>query len=385
MNAILIPAIVSFMLAQTAGTPASLTSELAWDAPTTNADGTPLTDLAGYVLAISPETADLRAGDPPLQTVKIESSSQLQSDLVELGNGLPGGTYKFWVSAYDTAQNQGQWSLPLTQQFDPVKPGTPTNVRISVTVINDPSTLIDVDLLLDGEQGNDGDALTTSMLTGMQRSSASFPSGTWSIGGTNSWKIKNVGEVPSQVSFAVDGTPYSDAAGTRGLVLESLGSQNRYIQYDFTSNYDGDLTFGCWVWIPPQGTNFPTIDLVHLETTGGDWAVAQYVDYDIAADPNIHMHSNSGTGNDISFGYNTWYWLTFEALQNQTCRLRMYDIDGNLIGTSSLSQPGTDPWNWMRIGRADSHGNYSSITGELRIDDVVVDTTDASFSLGPPI
>lgn len=71
---------------------------LFWDAPTTNADGTPCTDLAGYKLYYG-------------------SGSRQYSMVLDLGNvtthaldGLASGTYYFAVSAYDSAGNESELS-----------------------------------------------------------------------------------------------------------------------------------------------------------------------------------------------------------------------------------------------------------------------------------
>ena len=70
---------------------------LTWDAPTTNADGTPLVDLAGYRVhyGTSPgnytEIVDIGMVDPTTYTVR---------------NLTSGNTYYFVVTAYDTSRNE---------------------------------------------------------------------------------------------------------------------------------------------------------------------------------------------------------------------------------------------------------------------------------------
>ena len=71
---------------------------LTWDAPTTNADGTPLTDLAGY-------------------KIYYGTSSGSYTTTVDAGNvttynvpALPSGTYYFAVTAVDTSGNESDYS-----------------------------------------------------------------------------------------------------------------------------------------------------------------------------------------------------------------------------------------------------------------------------------
>ena len=72
---------------------------LSWDAPTTNADGTPLTDLAGY-------------------KIYYGTSSHAYSTAIDVGNvtkhmvsNLENGVvYYFAVTAYDTSGNESNFS-----------------------------------------------------------------------------------------------------------------------------------------------------------------------------------------------------------------------------------------------------------------------------------
>jgi hypothetical protein len=74
------------------------TATLAWSAPTTNTDGTPLTDLAGY-------------------KVHYGKSSGTYTNTVTIGkvtsysiNNLAQGTYYFTVTAYDTTGLESGYS-----------------------------------------------------------------------------------------------------------------------------------------------------------------------------------------------------------------------------------------------------------------------------------
>lgn len=72
---------------------------LAWEAPTTNADGTPLTDLAGYYIYYWQDAWEMRQrADAGLQT------SYTVTGLTD------GATYHFAVTAYDTANNESGFS-----------------------------------------------------------------------------------------------------------------------------------------------------------------------------------------------------------------------------------------------------------------------------------
>ena len=80
-----------------------------WDAPTTNADGTPLLDLAGFVVYFGAASGsyddDLPVNDP-------NATSALIVD-------LPGGQYFFSVSAVDSVGNESNLSDEVTFQVVP--------------------------------------------------------------------------------------------------------------------------------------------------------------------------------------------------------------------------------------------------------------------------
>ncbi len=70
---------------------------ISWDAPGTNEDGTPLTDLVGYNVYYGPSPGNYT------QTIDIGNYTTVSID-------LPSGTYYFVVTAYDTSGNESSYS-----------------------------------------------------------------------------------------------------------------------------------------------------------------------------------------------------------------------------------------------------------------------------------
>jgi hypothetical protein len=89
--------------------------QLAWEAPTTNRDGTPLTDLAGYKLYYghTPET----------YTSSINVGRRTTYTLTGLEAGK---TYHFAVIAYDTSGNESAFSTEVQATL----PSRPHNVPV---------------------------------------------------------------------------------------------------------------------------------------------------------------------------------------------------------------------------------------------------------------
>lgn len=71
---------------------------LSWTAPTSNADGTPLIDLAGFKMyRVMPDGSKVQVADIP--------KDQLTTDI-----DLPPGDYDFVGTAYDTSGNESKFT-----------------------------------------------------------------------------------------------------------------------------------------------------------------------------------------------------------------------------------------------------------------------------------
>lgn len=123
----------AFLIAQTVlGLKAGQSAFLAWDPPSTNTDGTPCDDIAGYRAAISPPDADLNGLGPfdDITMATIPDGATTEMQLTSFLAGRPAGDYRLWVLAYDDAGNESQWSDPLLITYDPTKPGKPVKVTV---------------------------------------------------------------------------------------------------------------------------------------------------------------------------------------------------------------------------------------------------------------
>ena len=94
---------------------------LTWDAPTTNVDGSPITDLGGYKVyrsQVSGAYTDANAKD-----VGNVTSINIQATLGELK-----GLHCFVATAYDVAGNESDLSNETCSEFV-IKKSSPTNLR----------------------------------------------------------------------------------------------------------------------------------------------------------------------------------------------------------------------------------------------------------------
>jgi hypothetical protein len=80
--------------------PATGSATLDWSPPTENADGSPLTNLAGYYVHYGTSDTSLT------QTIEVADASAT----TYVVSGLTSGTYYFAVSAYNSLGLEGAWS-----------------------------------------------------------------------------------------------------------------------------------------------------------------------------------------------------------------------------------------------------------------------------------
>lgn len=88
---------------------------LSWDAPTTNMDGTPLTDLMGYKIYCGNTTGNY--------TIIRDVSNVTQYLLTNLFTA--GGVYYCAVTAYDSFGNESDYSNEVNFNYKLTKPKSP--------------------------------------------------------------------------------------------------------------------------------------------------------------------------------------------------------------------------------------------------------------------
>lgn len=85
----------------TGGGAASLSATVSWTPVTTNTDGSPLTELAGYRVHYGTQSGNY--------TTTVDITDPAAANAI-ISNLQAGTTYYFVVTAYDTSGNQSQYS-----------------------------------------------------------------------------------------------------------------------------------------------------------------------------------------------------------------------------------------------------------------------------------
>ena len=196
------------------GCPTNGDVTLSWTPPTTNADGTPLTELAGYNVYYGTSTGNYS------QSIDVGNVTTYQ-----VRNLMDGLTYYFVVTAYDASGNESGDSNEVNKTIQP--PVVDAGPDQAVTLPNS--------AILDGTVIDDGLPSSTLITT-------------WS-------QVSGPGTVTFANASAVDTFVWFTAAGTYELEL--------------TAN-DGELTNSdlLSVTVNPEGTQVDTIEI--RVATGND-------------------------------------------------------------------------------------------------------------------
>lgn len=104
----------------------------AWTAPTKNADGTPLTDLDHYIVAVSSQPLAEPTSAEGAVIMAVGGATQeldLTPMLASLNAPPP---YWVWVRAVDKFGNEGGWTDAVNFTPDTVPPDKPTGLHIKV-------------------------------------------------------------------------------------------------------------------------------------------------------------------------------------------------------------------------------------------------------------
>ena len=96
-------------------------ADLTWTAPTTNSDGSPLTDLAGFRVYQRDYTGTYDNANPIAELPPTATSHKV--------TGLVEGHYVFKVTAFDTKGNESYGSNEDGKEIK-IAPGDPLNLKV---------------------------------------------------------------------------------------------------------------------------------------------------------------------------------------------------------------------------------------------------------------
>jgi hypothetical protein len=257
--------------------------QVSWQAPTTNADGTPLTDLAGYQVYYGPSSGNY--------TVTLDVGNTLS---VSLSGLTAGQTYYFAVTAYDTSENESARSTEVSATPTEVPPGTFMDTTMADFSAGTLDGNIDISQTTNGE-------VILAPLVGTEFTGTALPEG-WT---TTPWSTGGTASVAAGV-LMVDGA----RAGTTALF-----GPGRSVE--FVATFSGQAY---------QHVGF-----------GVTFSQAPWAIFSTSGNGPLYARTNTGASNQDTALGSRWLGTSHRYRVDWNTSNTVYSIDGKVVATHALT------------------------------------------------
>lgn len=196
-------------------------------------------------------------------------------------------------------------------------------------------------------------------------------------GATNSWYVTGADlSTSGSGERKVLNRPNSNTdAGTRGLSYSTTLDNVEYVQCRFAAT--DTASAGMWLYGPSLAVNASCYVLNFLDEGSNTRA---YVRFRLNTTYFLSM-TVSGNTEEISCSSDTWYWVSLKYTKSGTCSMAVFDTTGAQVGvTKNISDSGAQQI--TRLWIAQSYASTAT-AATVYYDDLLIDTTDATFPLGP--
>jgi len=181
-------------------------------------------------------------------------------------------------------------------------------------------------------------------------------------------------------SSAAERTAISTINGSPDI--GTLGVQRAYtsaVLDGLQFNIGSDKTsISVGTWFKYSGTMNADRILFRVQDSGGTDVVSIRL---LEINKNIRLTGSGNSDNSSALSIDTWYWITFQANRNGTSLLKVFDVNGLLVGSEcSVSTPN---FACRRVFIFNNNSDLSSTNNVLYVDDFCTDWTSATYPLGP--
>lgn len=244
-----------------------------------------------------------------------------------------------------------------------------------------------VDLFWDAETSTDGTTMTTAIMDAGTHLSGAI--GAWTFPSTNNFYTVSTSAQKGHGtrSFTVSGTPFTDAAGTRGMRQDHTGPSGGNAGYYSWVKSAATAKWSASVWfntsIDYQG--FESYSLFGL-VDGGFAGLAAFnlQTFGAASHETYLENSLSATIQGPSISRNTWYLICLLYDQpNNLGKLAIFDTSYTQVGSTVQQALGSAPANCNQAQIGSFGGNFPDHPVFTLYEDLAVDTTGATFPLLP--
>ncbi len=209
-------------------------------------------------------------------------------------------------------------------------------------------------------------AITQAQLEAHDHSSLTWASPV-NTGGT--FSISSSGE---QATLSTVGG--SADTGTSGIAVDMTKTASDYMNCAGMGTLT-TISFGMWVKTP-SASLAGNREIIRVHTGGSIIIAINYNTRDFVLNNGTVIGSAVNT-----LSLSTWYWVTGLAVKNGTCKLRIYDSAGALVGSEKTTTGANTNIDALWVGSASVAPTAG--TGTMYWDDLVIDSSTAVFPLGP--
>jgi hypothetical protein len=166
-----------------------------------------------------------------------------------------------------------------------------------------------------------------------------------------------------------EGTNYVN--GTHAMRVTPVGSDASYVEYTMTA---GNVSWGFWYRTENYVANGKELIFCRAFETAGDTLFLLYDQRDWSAVRNISFAEFSA---GITVANATWYWIAISWIAGTGAIVKVYQTDKTLVGTITYEGAHeADSLTRLRVGAC-----YAYNAGDIWIDSLVIDKTDATYPL----
>lgn len=195
----------------------------------------------------------------------------------------------------------------------------------------------------------------------------------------NNWTVAGTGlstSTSGEKALLATVNSVSDSGHTRGMAWDWTVTGASYGLFVFPSAPNAAaVSYAAWVKVPNSADETP-VDIFTARDAGGDNVLFTLRLY--GKTPRIIGTSTVDYGTVMTA--DTWYWFTWKVQRNATSGLTIYNDSGAIVGTAITVTANDFNQGMLSIGSVNS---ITSQSMTFYMDDLLYDTTDATYPLGP--
>ena len=167
--------------------------------------------------------------------------------------------------------------------------------------------------------------------------------------------------------------------GTYGMSFNWNNTDTAYIEYGTFAPEESSASIGFWFYVPDldDWDYGPAIAQFGYQSTSAIMEV--YFRRESAGASYIKIKGSALETTYVEVNENTWYWITAQAVQNDTGSVAVYNTSGAQVGSTLTTTCMDDTIEYIRLRAVGESKDVDSYWDEF-----FLDITDATFPLGPP-